>query len=243
MSLQLTPALIGGWHLKRAFSHRGLPVDLAQYTPDAICRSMGLAAFVEPRWSLVTLRLLLKPSFDPEVCLTLSGPGEVAQLSVVALGEMLWRQPAPCVLPAWREQVPVPALAFSEAVAGFNAALAADRQAEGRMVCVDGMPVAACLLSGAGLEQFACSPYRPAVSAFVSSLVRLAWRSCQLAGVRNALAACGRYVDLELPREPGPPVPDLFRIAVLGTPDTRAEFSGLLHPRARQATPRNFPRR
>jgi hypothetical protein len=206
-------------------------MDVAQYTPDAICRSMGLAAFVEPCWSPVTFRLLLKPSFDPEVCITLSDTSGSARLSVVALAEMLWRQPALCALAAWREQVAVPAQAFGEAVAGFAAALAADRQAEGRMVCLDGMPVAACLLSDAGLEQFACSPYRPPVSAFVSSLVRLAWESCRSAGVRNALAACGRYVGLDLPREPVPPAPELFCVAVLGTPDARAELFGLLKPR------------
>jgi hypothetical protein len=212
-------------------------MDVSQYTPDAICRSMGLTAFVEPGWSPVTLRLLLKPSFDPEVCVTLTDSGEPARLSVVALSEMLGRQPAPCVLRAWREQVAMPSSAFGEAVAGFGAALAAERQTEGRMVCLDGMPVAGCLLSGAGLEQFACSPYRPAVSAFLSSLVQVAWESCRRAGVRNALAACGRYVGLDLPRESVPPVPELFRVAVLGMPEARAEYFGLSDQGARQAEP------
>jgi hypothetical protein len=206
-------------------------MDPAQYTTDAICRSMGLPAFVEAGWSPGTLRLLLKPSFDPEVCVTLTGTSDAARLSVVALTEMLWRQPAPCALAAWRDQAAVPAPAFAQTLAGFAAALAADRQPEGRMVCLDGMPVTACLLSGAGLEQFACSPYRPEVSAFVSSLVQMAWESCRAAGVRNALAACGRYVGLDLPRDPAPRAPELWRVAVLGTPDARKEFFGVLQPR------------
>src|SRR5436305_14108874 len=116
-------------------------MDLKQYPPDVICRSMGLPAFVEPGWSSPTLRLLLKPSFDPEVCLTLTG-GADARLSEVALAEMLWRQPAPCALPTWSEQVTAPASMISELVADFGAALAAERDPKGRMVCVDGMPVA-----------------------------------------------------------------------------------------------------
>lgn len=206
-------------------------MDPAQYTPDAICRAMGRPAFVERGWSPVTLRLLLEPSFDPEVCVTLTGQAEAARLSVVALATMLSRQSAPCVLAAWRDEVAIPAPVFAQAVEGFVAALVADREREGRMVCLDGMPVAACLLIDSGLEQFACSPYRPEVSGFVSSLVRLAWVSCQVAGVRDALAACGRYVGLNLPREPVPPTPELFRVAILGTPDARAEFFGQVGPR------------
>ncbi len=212
-------------------------MDPAQYTPDAICRSMGLPAFVESGRSPPMLRLLLMPSFEPEVCVTLAGPAASARLSVVALAEMLWRQAAPCPLPAWLDQAALPAPVFAQALAGFGAALAADCQPDGRMVCLDGMPIAACLLTGAGPEQFSCSPYRPAVSAFVSSLVRLAWESCPAAGVRNALAACGRYVRLDLPRVPAPSVPELFRVAVLGTPDARTEFFGLLPPRGGTAEP------
>lgn len=203
-------------------------MDPAQYTPDVICRAMGLPAFVERDLSPVAIRLLLMPSFDPEVCVTFTCLAGDARLSVVALAEMLWRQSAPRALPAWREQVAVPAPLLAQAVVNFVGALTEDRLPKGRMVCLDGMPIAASLLSSAGLEQFACSPYRPAVSAFVSSLIRVAWESCIGAGVRNALAACSRYVGLDFPREPVPLAPELFRVAVLGTPEGRAEFFGSL---------------
>jgi hypothetical protein len=205
-------------------------MEPAQYTPDAICRSMGLSAFVETGWSPPTLRLPLKPSFDPEVCLTLAGPAEAGQLSVAALAEELWRQPAPCILPTGREQAVVPLSAFSQSLAGFAAALAADRQPDGRMVCLDGMPVVGCLLANAGVEQFACNPYRPAVSAFVALLIRAAWEACRGTGVRNALAACGRYVRLDFPSQPLPPAPELCRLAVLGTPKSRSDYFQHLRP-------------
>lgn len=213
-----------------------------QYTPDAICCSMGLPAFVEPGWSPLALRLLLTPSFDREVCITITGrPREAARLSVVALAEKLWLQPAPCALAAWRDHVEVPASVFAQAVAGFAEALTADRQSKGRMVSLDGMPVVACLLSDVGLEQFACNPYRPAVSAFVASLIRIAWEACQQAGVRNELAACGRYVALDLPLETVPPVPELFRLAVVGTPDAREEYFKMLRGQGNTAEPAAAP--
>jgi hypothetical protein len=101
------------------------------------------------------------------------------------------------------------------------------------MVCIDGMPVNCCLLDNAGIRQFGCSPYRPAVSAFVTSVIHAAWHSCENAGVRNALADCGKYVGLELPREPEAAPPKMFRIAVLGTPDNRAAFFEELQKRER----------
>ena len=101
------------------------------------------------------------------------------------------------------------------------------------MVCVDGMPVNFCLLDDAGVRQFACSPYRPAVSALVSSIIHAAWHSCKNAGLRNALADCGKYVGLELPREPEATPPMMLRIAVLGTPVNRAAFLEELQKRER----------
>ena len=168
-----------------------------QYTVDTICRSMGFPRFVESGWSTPTLRLLLKPSFDPEVCITLMPD---ACLSVVAFTEMLWRQPGPCQLTTWRDLARVPASFVGQCVLDFSAAQAADRELTGQMVCIDGMPVVCCLLSEKGLELFECHPYRSAVSNLVSSLIRMSWDSCNDARIRNALSACGRYVGLELAR-------------------------------------------
>ncbi|KYF50419.1 hypothetical protein BE04_26595 [Sorangium cellulosum] len=76
-----------------------------RYTADAICNAMGLPAFIDPGLSLPALRLLLMPSFDPEVCITLTGAAGDERLSVVALTESLWQQAAPRRLSVWREHV------------------------------------------------------------------------------------------------------------------------------------------
>jgi hypothetical protein len=208
-------------------------MNLDQYTNDAICRSMGAPGFVEPGWSPPTLRLLLKPSFHPEVCVTVTGSD--GGLSVVALAESFWRQAVPCELPTFRERLFLAAPVVGRWFSDFSVALAADRDPEGRLVCLDGMGVACCPLDPSGVEQLDCHPYRPAVSRFASSVILAAWQSCGDAGVRNALAACSEYVRLKLPREPEIVPPKLFRIGVLGTPDNRADFLKQLQQRGGRA--------
>lgn len=206
-------------------------MTLDQYTADAICRSMGLAGFIEPTWAPPTLRLVLKPSFHPEACITVAGND--AELSVVALAESLWGQGIPCELPTFRERTFLAAPDAQRMYSDFSTAFAADQAPDGRVVCLDGMPVNFCLLDSDGVRQFACSPHRPEVSALVSSVIHAAWHSCKGAGVRNALADCGNYVGLELPREPEATPPKMFRVAVIGTPDNRAAFFEELQERGR----------
>jgi hypothetical protein len=215
-------------------------VQLSQYTADAICRSMGLDAF-EPV-GLSCVRLLLKPSFHPEVCVTVAEPADPARarLSVVALTEMLWRQQAPRRLPELREEVGVPAEVFAEAAAGFAAAFA-DRDRDGRRVCLDGMGVECCRSIGE-VERFAEHAHRPAVSAFVGRLVWWAWVACRVPGVRNALAECARYLGAEYPRQADPERPPARRLLVLGTPEARAGYFEVLRSRGGpDAEPLSWP--
>ncbi len=197
-------------------------MNVDQYTPDAICRSMGLNVFIDPDWSPPTLRLLLKPSFHPEVCVTLVG--EDGDLSVVALAESFWRQSVPCALPTFRDQALLAAPVAHQLYSDFSTAFVVDQTPEGRMVCIDGMPLNCCVLDNTGIRQFACNPYRTVVSAFIASMIHAAWQACSDPGVRNGLADCGRYVGLDLPREPEAAPPKLFRVAVLGTTYNRADF-------------------
>ncbi|MBL8797012.1 MAG: hypothetical protein JNM56_24130 [Planctomycetia bacterium] len=137
------------------------------------------------------------------------------------------------MLPTFRERTFLAALDAQRMYSDFSTAFAADQAPDGRMVCIDGMPVNCCLLDDAGVRQFACNPYRPVVSALVLSVIHAAWHSCKNPGVRNALADCGQYVRLELPREPAAAPPRMFRIAVLGTPDNREAFLEELQERGR----------
>ncbi len=194
-----------------------------QYTPNAICQSLGMGGFDEPGLSLPTLRVLLKPSFSPEVCITLSGTDPI--LSVVAATEMLSHQLYPCAMGTYRERVSISAEIATQMIADFDAVLAANRDEVGRMVCIaDGMPCVLMLATEAGTNRMECHAFLSVEEAFISSLIRVAWESCHNAGVRNTLADCGRYVGLKLPRETVTPLPKLFRIAVVGTPDAKADL-------------------
>ena len=92
------------------------------------------------------------------------------------------------------------------------------------MVCFDGMPVEGFSITGTGVERIAGHPYRPAVSAFVSKLIRLAWESCSGPGVRNGLAACARYVGVKLPVEALPPAVERSRLLILGSSEDRTDL-------------------
>jgi len=198
-----------------------------QYTADAICQSMGLDGFVETGWTVPTLRLLLKPSFHPEVCVTLHGAPEASRLSVVALTERLWGQPSLRRLPELQEETTVPTPAFDRACESFAATLGACRKRD-RAVYLDGMGVECCFVRDGELQQFAEHAFRPGVSRFVSELVRLAWEPCREPRVRNALAECASYVGAEYPRDPEPVAPLVSGLLVLGTPEARADFFELL---------------
>jgi hypothetical protein len=122
------------------------------------------------------------------------------------------------------EHAEIPAELFDKLLPQFAAALAADRDPHGRLVTLDGMPIACCLVTSDGVEQFATSPYRPAVSSLVSHAIGLAWNSCSNSRVRNALAACARYVDDEFRHEALPPQPDPSRILIVGHSEDRTDL-------------------
>jgi hypothetical protein len=197
-------------------------MNLEQYTADAICRAMGLPGFIDPARPSF-LRMLLKPSFDPEVCVTLSADRDRPRLSVVAFSTMFWHQPAPVpYLPAAREEVTVPRGALEDLCRDFAAAHAAAHDPSGRMICVDGMGVEAALSGGGGVTRFAGHAFRPAVRGFVDRFVWWAWMACRTPRVRNALGACGRYVGRTYKRDIDPGAPAPVRVMVLGTFEDRA---------------------
>lgn len=65
-----------------------------QYTDDAIGQAMNLPGFI-PTDSGPIMRLLFKPSFHPEMCVTIAS----SQIQIIALQTQLWGQPDFCLLP------------------------------------------------------------------------------------------------------------------------------------------------
>jgi len=169
------------------------------------------------------LRMFLDPSFHAKAGITLVETNDGAFVSAV-----VWEPVAgvPGNVSTVHADACLPRSVFADAATGFSAAFDAE-QSEPTKLCVDGMPIS-CRLNGTdGSHQIACQPYRPAVSAFVAALIENVWTAFHNAAiVRNALADCGRYVGLELPRTTAS---NPSRIAIFGTPDERASLTRQLN--------------
>lgn len=208
-------------------------MQLDEYTADAICRSMGLDAFVEKSWltsPLPVLRVLLKPSFDPELCITLARRTDSVGLAVVAAAEMVWHQLAPLPVKSFREQLELPLSVLDEAIDGFLGANT-DTGSEGRKVFLDGMSVESCLISDAGQQRLAEQVWTSPVVEFVELMVSVAWNSCRDPRIRNALANAAKYVGIQYPLEREPLETPSFRLIVVGDPDSRSDFFEQLRQR------------
>jgi hypothetical protein len=110
-----------------------------QYTADTICHSMSLGPLIDPSWDAddLAIRVLLKPSFDPEACITVTRSKGNVRLNVVVLAEFLWHQQHPCRLPAFHDDSNLSLNQFSR-IAHFHHSAVTDDAAQ-RFVSIDGM--------------------------------------------------------------------------------------------------------
>lgn len=173
---------------------------IEDYTADAICQAMSLPAFIEPHWAqsdVPTLRVVLTPSFHPELCMTFSWTYDSTPLSVIALAEQFWAQRSEVYLPREREEARLPSGAFEDAVRLFQSAHAAF-DADRRYACCDGMGSESCLVSRAGTQRLHAHVSEQGDTVrLVARLIDLAWTGCHLPCVRNALAQAARYLSVE----------------------------------------------
>src|SRR6185312_60388 len=100
-----------------------MKLSFEEYTADAICRAMNLPGFIEPGWTErehPTLRVVLKPSFHPEVCLTISRTDNGASISVIALAEQFWAKGAAAEIRSSREEISISPETFEGWLKLFN---------------------------------------------------------------------------------------------------------------------------
>jgi hypothetical protein len=200
------------------------------YTPDAICQVMGLSRFVDPDWSKshqTVLRLLLKPSFHPEVCVTFTATPTTTTVSVTALCESFWQVGTKIPMPAHAEQRPIARDTVDELERLFMETVRGSGP-DGKFIAVDGMGAEACLVSAQATERYGAHVWRRTeFTRFVARAVEVAWSSCLDIGVLNALARVGEYVDLKLAlvEEPRLPAkPPVTRMMILGEASERQEI-------------------
>lgn len=201
-----------------------------QYTADAICQSMGIGPFIDPSWcrDVRVIRLLLKPSFDPEVCLTITEAGGVVSLTTSVLAEMLWRQDYPCRLPTYNDHTEL-SLAQFTCLAHHHHQAMTDSAAQ-RSVCIDGIGMHCVWTTAHGYDQLQSHIVRKALRTFVAAMIDQAWLASTNLYLRNGLAECARYIGVEYPLDPIPPKPTQIRLAVFGAPDEVKDYFRMFKP-------------
>lgn len=193
------------------------------YTADAICKSMGLPAFEhdpECTEAAEAVRLLLKPSFHPEICLTF----EDGQVSVVCAREMIWRQSEPSPMLTYRAKADLPAGMFEALLDSLVPVVHLDPNAVAGIM-IDGIPIEVLHFRAGSvvLQVGGNGSRRGDFGAFAALAVDIAWQCISSAQCRNSLAEAGEYLGKSLPRQTEPPRKPVVGTVVLGLEEDRAQ--------------------
>jgi hypothetical protein len=180
-------------------------MQLANYTPSNVARALGTGAWNDSplRSAREAFRVVLLPPFHVELCLTAHREGEGAAIRVLAAGSQIWLQDSPWPLPVDSEEADCtldPGVFQDLAMRLHQAATTApDREVLGDDMRAYGVLMAAGRRV-AGVERPVSTS--DVLERFVATLVRTVWDAVDVPEVRNALAAAGTYVGLDLPHTP-----------------------------------------
>lgn len=213
-------------------SNEALSMQSANYTSPNIARALGLGGFENDAVlasAEKALRLLLLPSFHPELCLSFVTRLNERMLHVVTADEQVWRQACPSPQPTGTSEATA-AIASSE----FDRLTASLRDAvsvqSARVVVLDGMRAHTILRvdQQRDVDLSENVGRRGEYAAFVATAIQLAWGVVEHPVVRNALRDAGSYVGLTLPEQPVPAPKPRVRTVVLGPEDVAAQLLGSL---------------
>lgn len=206
------------------------PVNLDQYTADAVCRAMGIPRFADTRDlgnGDAAMRIVLRPSFTPEVCLTFTD----CTATVSTLYEMLWHQPVPCTLPSVKQSFPVIAERQASFAQLLRHAVHEIRNDDRMVIICDGMSFDVVWYNDGSIDQVSTHVIGQHVEHFISAIIQFAFTAANDDLIRNNLANCGRYVDLDLPVEKTMfETSKKMNIGVFGTPDDRDDLIRRISP-------------
>ena len=212
------------------------------YTADAICGSLGIGVFDEPFTRGrpgQQFRMLLCPSFAPELSITLtevtatsgSSRGRSAAeittvLSVAASRTQIWTMAKPGLVTVDHAISENASLTLKDLELKFRGALAAPSQS---VVMLDGMPVYAVLRRYGNSILVRETPAKDSpFGKFVAEIVNVAFSASDNIGCQNALAHAGRYVGLDLPVEAVAEPKHSTQVSVIGVPDDQNELLAAL---------------
>lgn len=192
------------------------------YTSDAICQCMGLPSFDKDPvlvGATEAIRLLFKPSFHPEICITVVD----GHVSVVCARWMVWRLFEPSPMLTDRSKGTLDSDAFARLLLELKPL---PRTTGQYGIIIDGMPTEV-LHFRAGelvLRVGGNAGWKGDFSAFIAFAVRAMWDLIGNVHCRNALADAAAYLGEKLPRLEEPARKPTVETVVLGVAEDRAEL-------------------
>ncbi|MGF1578169.1 MAG: hypothetical protein ACFCD0_02270 [Gemmataceae bacterium] len=209
---------------------------LEQYTPDTICKAFGLPGFtndLHTNEASEAVRVLLKPSFDPEVCITIRRTHDDWEVEVRAFREQLWHKPFPHELLFDYEILVAPLDPFDSLHSRILAtAQTITEHPQGGLICCDGMSLSCAMLNKSVVSTFNAHAIALAeINDFLPQLISLVYGALQNVACRNALAAVGEYVFLELQSVQIERRTPTLGIVIFGEPEERSSLLGNIRDR------------
>jgi len=197
-------------------------MQTSAYTPEAICKCLGMPSFEEDpacTRAVESIRVLLKPSFHPEVCLTFAD----GKVSVVSARSMIWRQSEPSPVLTDRDEGTIPPAVSADLISSM-VPIAKPGAVPGIMI--DGMPTELLhFQDGAiALRVGGNAGRKGDFSGFIALAIATAWECISSPYCRNSLAEAAEYVGKSLPHESEPARKPIIGTMVLGTEEDRAQL-------------------
>ncbi|WP_426165305.1 hypothetical protein [Pseudoduganella sp. R-34] len=201
----------------------------ANYTSENICRALGLGGFAND-WQLAEsdecVRVLLKPSFHREVCISVLSKAGNVSVSVVAALSQIWLQdwPLPQLTQVEQEAGAITEQQFVRLLSLLK--LADKQERPSRTVIMDGMQAHTVLrVDREGkLNQEQNVSEDESYTCFVTEVIKQSHGAISGATIRNALADAASYAGLRIPLEAVPRPKDLVRTLVLGSQEESAQL-------------------
>ncbi|HMZ79388.1 MAG TPA: hypothetical protein PLL06_06795 [Acidobacteriota bacterium] len=195
-------------------------MNFSDYTEDRICQEFGFPSFASDPFlvnSKLSLRLLLQPSFDAEVCISLVICGPTATLQVAAFAEAFQYQPSPAWHPAFDlELCDIPLESTQTLIVSTEETL---RNLPKRgLDIIDGMGFSLVILKKGWPSHFDGNASSKYFQPIIAPLILLALEYVQKPLCTRAVRQAGYYVDLRFEaKRDTKPFPS-NKLLILGTP-------------------------
>jgi hypothetical protein len=190
-----------------------------QYTAENVAAAMGVSFDPGPIDSGWLTRIVLKPSFHPELCITVVRTDDSARAVVHVLIQQLWLCPTPYRFGPCSKNSSTIDVTIAQDL--FEHVVERTKRPE-RSVVIDGMPYDAIVRTPTQVVR--CNgnaSAEPLVRDALKELFPVLHQKMKTACVRNALARAAAYVRCQLEVVSSLPQAPSVDMAVLGDPEDR----------------------